>query len=160
MIYSGMNGAKGRQQPGPGIITALQNFFTVKVSYVLQLLTQGGDGIILVINRLAQVEQAALFCRKQKDQPHHDGKGGIIEALLVHALEQHAVRTLVKLVERLDEDFHRVADLVTKLVSDLLLVTGAFLQQFKKSFFRRHTKEASYAQERKKGTERDWLINP
>ena len=49
------------------------------VGHFLQLLLQGGDGVVVVVERFAQMQQAALFGREEKHQPHHHGQRGFVE---------------------------------------------------------------------------------
>ena len=52
---------------------------------------QRRDGVVVVVKRLAQMQQAALFGGEEKDQPHHDGQRGFVEDSLGHSFEQRPV---------------------------------------------------------------------
>ena len=106
-------------------MAALQHLFAVLVGVLAQLLAQRGDGVVLVVERVAEQEQAALLGGEEEDEPHHHRERGLVELLLVCAGEQRSVAVLVHAVERLDQHLDGLADLVAELVGDLLLVLGA-----------------------------------
>ena len=66
VLDAAMHGAEGGEQARPGIGAAFQHFFAVAVGHFLQLLLQGGDGVVVVVERLAEVQQAALFAENRK----------------------------------------------------------------------------------------------
>ncbi len=112
MLDAAIDGAEGSQQPAPGVVTALQYLFAVAVGHFLQLGAQGTDGVILVINRVAEQEQPALLRRQQEDEAHHDRQSRFIQLLFVHARQQLAATVLVGAVHGLNQNFDRVAHLI------------------------------------------------
>ena len=99
MLDAAMHSAESGEQSRPSIVAAFQHLFTVAVGALLQLFLQGGDGVIVVIERIAEVKQVAFFGGKQENQPHHDGERAVIEGGLVHALQQRAMAFLVEGIE-------------------------------------------------------------
>ena len=67
---------------------------------------------------------------------------------------------LINPVEGLDEDFHGLAHLIAKLVGDFLLVRGALGEQQFQGVGVGDAVEASDAEQRAEGTQRDRLIEP
>ena len=120
---------EGRQQPAPGIVPALQHLLAEAGRRVPQLLPQGRDGVVLVVELVAQQQQFPLLGAEQEHQPHHDRQGGFVELGLGHARQQLPAAVLVRPVDRLDQHLDRLADLIAKLVGDFLLVLGALGEQ-------------------------------
>ena len=79
VLDAAMDGAEGGEQARPGIGAAFQHLLAVAVGHFLQLLLQGGDGVVVVVERVAKVQQAALLGGEQEDQAHHDGQRGVVE---------------------------------------------------------------------------------
>ena len=69
-------------------MTAFQDFLAEAGRRDPQLLPQRGDGVVLVVEFVAQQEQFPLLGAEQEHQPHHDRQGGFVEHVLGHALEQ------------------------------------------------------------------------
>src|ERR1700686_4347322 len=70
MSHSSMDSTERGEQTCPSVTPSFQHLFAIVVSDILQLLPQGGDGVVIVIQSLSQVQQATLFCGKQKNKPH------------------------------------------------------------------------------------------
>ena len=98
------------------------------------MLPQRADGVVLVVQVVAQEQQFPLLGAEQEHQPHHDREGRLVENLLVHVGQELPPVVLVGLVERLDQDLDRLADLIAKLVGDFLLVVGALVEQALRAF--------------------------
>ena len=81
---------EGREQPHPGIVPPLQHLLAVLVGGFLELGHEGRDGVVLVVERVAQEQQAPLLGREQKHQPHHDRQGGFVQVGLGDARQQFA----------------------------------------------------------------------
>ncbi len=81
-----MHCAEGGQQAAPGIEAALQHLFTLLIGGFTQLNAQGGDRIILIIQRVAQQQQSALFGRKEENQTHHHRQGSLIQIFFGNVL--------------------------------------------------------------------------
>ena len=67
---------------------------------------------------------------------------------------------LVGLVERLDQDLDRLADLIAKLIGDFLLIVGTLVEQGFERFVLRHAEEAVGTEQRAEGPQRDRLLQP
>ena len=127
--HAAVDGAEGREQPGPGVGAALEHLLAVPIGLLAQLGAERRDGVVGVADRIAQEQQAPLLGREQEDEPHHDREGRLVQPLLAEASKQLAPAVLVDAVERLDQHLDRLAHLVAELVGDLLLVLGALRQQ-------------------------------
>ena len=79
VIDARMDGAERGEQATPGIVAAFENFFAVLVGAFAEQLAQGGDGVVLVVKRVAEQEQSAFFGGEQEDEPHHDGERAVVE---------------------------------------------------------------------------------
>ncbi len=123
---AGMDGAERGEQAAPGVEAALQHLFAVPVGGFAELGAQGGDGVVLVVEGIAQAQHAALLGGEEKHEAPHHGEGGFVEhgGLDVGA-EELAAAVLVGAVDRLDEHLDGAADLGAELAGDLVLVGGA-----------------------------------
>ena len=79
MLHAAVHCAERREEAAPGIAATFKDFLTVLVGDFAELLAERGHGVVLIEERVAQQEQAAFFGREQKDQPHHDGDGGLVD---------------------------------------------------------------------------------
>ena len=88
---------------------------------------QGGDGVVLVVERIAEQEQSAFFGGEKEDEAHHHCEGRCRTApSRSRSLRSCAAGLGVDAVESLHEHFNRLADLVAELIGDFLLVLTAF----------------------------------
>ena len=146
---------------GPGIDAAFQHFFAVLVGHFLQLLPQGGDGVVLVVERLAEKQQAALLGGEEEHQPHHDGEGGFVELRLgLTPASRLRLLVLVERVEGLDQHLDGLAHLVAELVGDFLLIAGAFLEQRQQRVVVGDAEEAAHTEQGMEGPQGDRLLQP
>ena len=76
---------------------------------------------MLVVQGVAQEQEFPLLGAEQEHEPHHDRQGGFVKFGFLDFREFPPV-VLVGPVERLDENFDGLADLIAKLVGDFLLV--------------------------------------
>ena len=129
VLDTAVDGPERGQQPSPGVVAQAKDFLAELVGRDTQLLPQRADGVVLVVEFVAQEQQFPLLGAEQEHQPHHDGEGRLVENLFVHVGQQLPPVVLVGLVERLDQDLDRLADLIAKLVGDFLLVAGALVEQ-------------------------------
>ena len=60
-------------------MTASEDFLAELVGRDPQLLPQRGDGVVLVVEFVAQQQQFPLLGAEQEHQPHHDREGGFVE---------------------------------------------------------------------------------
>jgi hypothetical protein len=67
---------------------------------------------MLVVERVAQEQQAPLLGREQEHQPHHDRQGGFIQVSLGDARQQFSPLVLIDLVEGSDDDLDGLPDLI------------------------------------------------
>src|SRR5580658_403652 len=118
MTHSGMDSTERGEQTCPGVTPAFQHFFAVLVSDFLQLLPQRGDGVVIVIQSLSQVQQTALFGREEKNKSHHDRQSRVVKAFLIQTLEQQASTILIELIKGLNQYLHRIANLIPQLIRD------------------------------------------
>jgi len=118
------------------------------------------NGVVFVVKRFAEVQQAALFRREEKDQPHHDRERRVVERFRFDAIKQGAVAFLVEGIERLHQHLDGFAHLIAELVSDLLLVAGAFLEQGRQGAIGSDAEEAAHAEQGMEGAQSDGLIEP
>ena len=160
VLETAMHGAEGGQQPRPGIGATFQHLLPGTVRNLLQLFLQGGDGVVVVVQRLAEMEQAALFGGEEENQPHHDGQGGVVLVGGVDAFEQGPAAVLVQGIEGLHQHLDGLADLVAELIGDLLLILGAGLEQGREGAVRGHPEQAAYAEQGMEGAQRQGLVQP
>ena len=125
MLDAAVDRPEGREQPDPGIVPPLQDLLAVLVGRLLELGHEGRDGVVLVVERVAQEQQVPLLGREQEHQPHHDRQGGLVEFGLGHARQELPLFVLVDPVERPDDHLDGLADLIAQPVGDFLLVRGA-----------------------------------
>ena len=125
MLNAAIDHAKDCQQATPGIVPPLQHLFTVLIGLFAQSGLQRGDGVILVIERLAQQQHIALLRRHQEDQAHHHRQRCFVEFRLTQVAQQRAIAVLIHAIKRLHQHFHRLSHLVAQLVCHFLLVVGA-----------------------------------
>ena len=102
VLGTGVDSPRCGQQPGPGVIPEAENFFAELICRDPQLFSQRADGIVFVVQVIAQQQQFPLLGAEQEYQPHHDREGRFVENLFIHAGQQLAAVVLVGLVERLD----------------------------------------------------------
>ena len=88
------------EQPGPGIVSAFEQFFAVLIGQFAQLLADGRDGIVEFEDGEGFAgDQFAFFSTEQEDQPHHDGEGRFVELLGGDVGQQGAAEVLIGPVE-------------------------------------------------------------
>ena len=61
MFDARMDGAEGGEQATPGVVTAFEDFLAVLVGAFAKNFAQRGKGIVLVVKRIAEQEQAAFI---------------------------------------------------------------------------------------------------
>ena len=111
-----------RQQPDPGVVPPFQNLLAMLVGRFLEPGHESRDGIVLVVEWVAQEQEAPLLGREQKNQPHHDRQGRFIKVGLGDARQQFSLLVPVDPVERPDDHLDGLADLIAQAVGDFLLV--------------------------------------
>ena len=127
VLQAAVHRTERRQQPGPRIVAAFEQFFAVLVGQFPQLLADRGDGVVLFVDgeRLAG-DQFPLLGTEQEHQPHHHREGRLVQNFFPHPGQQFPAKVLIGPVERMDQHFDRPPHLIAKLVGDFLLV-GALL---------------------------------
>ena len=66
MLNAAVHGTKRSKQACPSIEPPLQHFFAMLIGNLLKLLLKGRNGVIVIIKRLAEMQQAAFFGGKEK----------------------------------------------------------------------------------------------
>src|SRR5262249_57449960 len=79
MSDAAMHRSESGEQASPSVVPPLQHLFAVPVGDLLELLLKRRNGIIVIVKRLAQMQEPALFGRKQKHKPHHYRKHSIVD---------------------------------------------------------------------------------
>ena len=79
VLDAAVDGAEGGEQAAPGVVAAFEKFLPVTVGGLPELFPQGGDGVVLVVEVVAEQEQAFFLGAEEEDQPHHDREGGVVE---------------------------------------------------------------------------------
>ena len=161
MLHAAVDRPEGREQPDPGIVPAFEHFLAVLVGRFLQLGHEGRDGVVLVVERVAQEQQFPLLGGEQEHQPHHDRQGGLVEVGLGDARPAVA-RPWSWSARSSDWMMHLdgLADLIAKLVGDFLLVRGALLEHRLERLVVGHAEEAVDAEQAAEGPQRDRLLEP
>ena len=90
---------EGGEEPDPGIVPPLQDLLALLVGRLLEPGHEGRDGVVLVVERVAQQEQVPLLGREQEHEPHHDREGGPVEFGLGHARQELPLFVLVDPVD-------------------------------------------------------------
>jgi len=155
------DGPERRQEPRPGVEPAFEQFLSVLVGQLPQLLADRGDGVVLLVDRerLAR-DQLPFLGAEEEHQPHHDRQGRLVEDFLPDPRQQLPAEVLVGPVERVDQDLHRPPHLIAKLISDLLLVGGTLFQQSFEGLILRYAEKSLNRQQAPERPERDRLIEP
>jgi hypothetical protein len=83
-----VDGPERGEQTAPGVDAVLEHLLAVLIRGLAELGGEGRDGVVLVVERVAQQEQAALLGREEEDQPHHHGHRRLVEARLRDAPQQ------------------------------------------------------------------------
>jgi len=94
-----MHRSESGEQASPSVVPPLQHLFAVPVGDLLELLLKRRNGIIVIVKRLAQMQEPALFGRKQKHKPHHYRKHSIVEHGFGHILEQCAMALSIERIQ-------------------------------------------------------------
>ena len=118
----------------------------MRVSRFLQRLQQRGDGVIRVVQFVAEQQHPALLGGEQEDQAHHDRKRRLVQFALVDVMQQGAPVVLVQAVQRAHEHIYGAPHLFAKLVGDFLLLLRAFRQHAIERLVLRHVEETRHAQ--------------
>ena len=155
-----VDGPEGGQQAAPGVVPALEDLLAVLVGSLAELLAQGRDGVVLVVERVAEQEQVALLGAEQEDKPHHDGECGLVDLGLGHPGQELAAVVLVGAVEGADQHLDCPAHLVAELVGDLLLVLGALAEQRLGRVRGRDAEEPPRAEEAAERAQGEGLLEP
>jgi len=137
MLNAAKDGPEHGEQPGPGVVTAVEHFRTVTIGFFCQLSAQGGDGVAPVVDRIAEEKQPSFLGAEDEHQPHHHGKPGLVELGGFHVAEEFPIAVLVGLVEALHKHLDRTTDLLAEGVRDLLVMLEGFVQKRFKGVFRR-----------------------
>jgi hypothetical protein len=124
-----VDGAECREQPTPGVDAMLQHLFAMLVRGLAKVCPEGRDGVVLVVEQVAEQEQTTLLCREEENEPHHHCDGCLVEAGLPDAAKKRAPMVTVGSVERGHEDLDGIPNLPAELICDLLLVSRAFGQE-------------------------------
>ena len=119
MPHATVDRPEGRQQPVPGVVPPFQNLLAMLVTSFLEPGHEGRDGIMLVVERVAQEQEAPLLGREQKNQPHHDRQGRFIKVGLGDARQQFSLLVPVDPVERADDHLDGLTDLIAQAVGGL-----------------------------------------
>jgi len=98
VLDAAVHPAKRRQQATPNIRAPGERFLAMLIRALAQSLAQGGDGVALIVEFVAEGQQLALLRREQKHEPHHHGQRGLVELRDAHAHEQRAVALPVEAV--------------------------------------------------------------
>ena len=122
VLHPAVDGTEGGQQAAPGVVAPLHNLFTYLVGCLPQLRMQGGDGVVLIVERIVQRQQPSLFSAEEKDQAHHHLDGGLVQLLLREARQECTAPILICQVDGLDQHLDGGTHLKAKLVCDFLLV--------------------------------------
>ena len=125
MHYPAVDGTEAGQQAGESVIAAFEHLLAQAVGGLAKLVVQGGDGVVLTVDRVGDGEQVALFGEEEEDQPHHQSERGLIDVLSGDAAEEGAPAFAVGAVERGDEHFDGAAHLAAERGGDFLLVLQA-----------------------------------
>ena len=59
MLNAAIDGPEDGEQPGPGVVTAVEHFRPVMIGFFCQLTAQGGNGVASVVDRIAEKKQTA-----------------------------------------------------------------------------------------------------
>ena len=160
MLDAAVDRTEGGEEPDPGIVPPLQDLLALLVGRLLEPGHEGRDGVVLVVERVAQQQQVPLLGREQEHQPHHDREGGPVEFGLGHARQELPLFVLVDPVERPDDLLDGLAHLIAQPVGDFLLVRGAVLEHLLQRVGVRRREEPAHAQQAAKRPERERLLQP
>ena len=155
VIDAAINGAEYREQTGPCIPAAFENFF----GFAAKLHPQCGDGVIGLVTFVSQQQKPALFGGKQEDDPHHDSQSGFVEFSRLDAVEKFAIAIDVGAIERLDQDFDRAPHLFPECVGHLVLKLQGVVEE-RRQLFAAVDEEAPDAEQIDECLERDGLLPP
>src|SRR5438046_677313 len=76
---AGVDCAEGGKKTAPGVVAALKDFFTVLISPFTEQFAQRGNGVVLIVKRVAKQEQAALFGGEKENEAHHHGESAVVK---------------------------------------------------------------------------------
>ena len=122
MFDTAIDGPEHGKQPGPGIVSSFQNLVAVLVGFLGQLSTQGGDGVVLVVHRIVEQQETALFGTKHEHQPHHHRQSGFIQLRRRNVMQEFPVSVLIGFVQTLDEYLDGTLDLFTEGIGHFFMV--------------------------------------
>jgi hypothetical protein len=160
VLHAAMDGAEGGEKAAPGIRATLQHLLTALVGDFPQLLAQGGDGVVAVVEGLAEPQEAFFFRTEEEHEPHHDGEGGIVDLRLLQACEKGAVGLDVEPVEVTHEKLDGLTHLSAEGVGDFVLVLQTGPQQRGGCVVIGDAEEAMLAEQGLEGAEGDGLLKP
>ncbi len=157
---TGIDGAKGGEEPAPGVVMPLQDLLPRLISPLLELGTQGGGGIMLIVQGIPQEEQTTLLGAEQKDQPHHDRNPGLVQLRLGDAPQEAAAAVLIGAIDGAHQDGQCFAYLQAQLVGDLLLIGGGARQEVTQGLPLTGAHQAHDAQQGPEGLQGEGLSEP
>ena len=74
--------------PRPGVVTEAKDFFAELVGGGAQLFAQGADGVVLVVEVVAEQQEFPFLGAEQKHQAHHHGQGRFVQNPFAHVGKQ------------------------------------------------------------------------
>ncbi|VBT21724.1 Uncharacterised protein [Burkholderia pseudomallei] len=97
-------------------------FKKLLVGYLTQLVPQRRDSVVTVVQGIAKQKKTTLLGGKQKHQAHHDSESSLVKVPLADTIQETSLLLDVNAVESLNQNLHCLQHLLTKLVSDFLLI--------------------------------------
>lgn len=156
-----VHGAEGGEQAAPGIEPAFQDFLALGIGLGAQGRSQGGDGVVVVPQRLPQQQEAAFLGVEQEHEPHHHRQGGLVQLRLGHMAQQVAAALeTVDAVDAADQHLHRRPHLTAELVGDFGLILGALDQERRQPVGLGHADHPLHAEERPESPEQLAFLTP
>ena len=160
VLDAAVDGAEGGQQAGKGVVAAFEHFFAQAVGGLAKLVVQGGDGVVLAVDRVGDGQQVALFGEEEEDQPHHQSERGFVDVLAGEAVEEGAAAFAVGAVERGDEHLHGAAHLAAERDGDFLLVLQAAAVEGVERLLGRAVEEGAGGEEVAESAQGEALVKP